>query len=250
MVVLLVSARIARSPREPATSGVQVIDNRSSGAAPAASDLELGAQPPRSITEAVDVPRPPADSVAMPTLAAPAEPDVVKTTSARPDAATNGLAARKTTAPPRPALRSPPAKASVPDDGRDELYPAGGDAMSDPDRNSDTEPTGCPPASDEGPDADADEATVPNDAPREDVAAGVSEHDTDDFLRWLPTLALGHRRRTELVERSSSDGADFAAYACEGRPAATSGQPRIESAVKVQRGRRARRTWSGMPPRS
>ncbi len=105
--------------------------------------------------------------------------------------------------------------------------------MSDPDR-SDTEPTGCSAASDEGPDADGDEATVPNDAPPEDVDAGVSEPDTDDFLRWLPTLALGHRRRTEIVERSSSDGADFAAYACEGRPAASSGQPRIESAVKVQ----------------
>jgi serine/threonine-protein kinase len=120
-VVLLVSARIVRSPREPATRGVQVIDNRGSGAAPAASDLELGARPPRSITDAVDVPRPPADSVAMPAPAAPAEPDV-KTTSARPDAATNGLAARKGTAPPRSSLRSPPAKASVPDDGRDELY--------------------------------------------------------------------------------------------------------------------------------
>ncbi len=106
--------------------------------------------------------------------------------------------------------------------------------MSDPDRINDTEPTGCPPASDEGPDADEDEATVPNDAPREDADAGVSEPDTDDFFRWLPTLALGHRRRSELVERSSSDGADFAAYACEGRPAATSGQPRIESAVKVR----------------
>jgi hypothetical protein len=133
--------------------------------------------------------------------------------------------------------------------------------MSDPDRINDTEPTGCPPASDEGPDADADEVTVPNDAPREDVAAGVSEDDTDDFLRWLPTLALGHRRRAELVERSSSDGADFAAYACEGRPALPSGQARIESAVKVQppQGskdlerdaptvpsgeRRARRRWS------
>jgi hypothetical protein len=120
-VVLLVSARIVRAPREPATSGAQVIDNRGSGAAPAASDLELGARPPRSITDAVDVPRPPADSVPMPAPAAPAEPDV-KTTSARPDAATNGLAARKATAPPRSALRSPPAKASVPDDGRDELY--------------------------------------------------------------------------------------------------------------------------------
>jgi hypothetical protein len=106
--------------------------------------------------------------------------------------------------------------------------------MSDPDRINDTEPTGCPLASDEGRDADADEATVPNDLPREDVDAGVTEPDTDDFLRWLPTLALGHRRRTQIVERSSSDGADFAAYACEGRPAATSGQPRTESAVKVQ----------------
>jgi hypothetical protein len=106
--------------------------------------------------------------------------------------------------------------------------------MSDPDRIHDTEPTGCPPASGEGPDADADEVTVPNDPSRDDVAAASSEHDTDDFLRWLPTLALGHRRRAELVERSSSDGADFAAYACEGRPAAVSGQPRIESAVNVR----------------
>ncbi len=119
VVVLLVSARVARSPREPATSEVQVTDNQNSGAAPAASDLELGAQPPRSITDAVEVPRPPADSVAMPTPA-PAEPEV-KATSARPNAATSGVAARKATAPPRPALRSPPPKAPVPDDGRDEL---------------------------------------------------------------------------------------------------------------------------------
>lgn len=112
--------------------------------------------------------------------------------------------------------------------------------MSNPDRIRDTEPTGCHPASDEGPDAEADEATVPNDAPREDVARGSGEHDTDDFLRWLPTLALGHRRRTELVERPSSDGADFAAYACEGRPATTSGPPRIESAVNVQPARGSR----------
>jgi hypothetical protein len=132
--------------------------------------------------------------------------------------------------------------------------------MSDADRIHDTEPTACPPASDKGPDADADDVTVANDGPCEDVAADESEHDTDDFLRWLPTLALGHRRRAELVERSSSDGADFAAYACVGRPAATTGQARIESAVKVQppRGskdlerdaptvltgeRRARRRW-------
>jgi hypothetical protein len=109
--------------------------------------------------------------------------------------------------------------------------------MSDPDRNNDTEPTGCPLPTDEGPDAEADEATEPNDASRDEVAAGSSEPDTEDFLRWLPTLALGHRRRAELVERPSSDGADFAAYACEGRPAATSGQPRLEPAVKVQAAR-------------
>ena len=106
--------------------------------------------------------------------------------------------------------------------------------MSDPDRINDTEPTGCPLDSGEGPDADADAATEPNDASREDVAAGSSEQDTDDFLRWLPTLALGHRRRAELVERPSSDGADFAAYACEGRPAAITGEAPTESAVKVQ----------------
>ena len=106
--------------------------------------------------------------------------------------------------------------------------------MSDPDRTNDTEPTGRPLASAESPDSDADEATTPNDASGSDVPAGATEHDTDDFLRWLPTLALGHRRRAQLVERPSSDGADFAAYAGAGRPASTSGQPRLESAVNVQ----------------
>jgi eukaryotic-like serine/threonine-protein kinase len=126
VAVLLVSARIARVPREPATRSEQVIDSQGSGAASAASDLELGARPPRSITEAVNMPGPPADSVAMPVLAAPAEADAVKTTSVPPDAATNALAARKATALPRP-LQSPPTKAApIPDDGRDELYvPAG-----------------------------------------------------------------------------------------------------------------------------
>ena len=106
--------------------------------------------------------------------------------------------------------------------------------MSDPDRVKDTEPAGRPLASAESPDSDADEATTPNDESGSDVAAGSSEHDTDDFLRWLPTLALGHRRRAQLVERPSSDGADFAAYACDGRPASASGQPRLESAANVQ----------------
>jgi serine/threonine-protein kinase len=122
VVLLLLSAKFARSSREPTTSGVQGTGNRSSAAAPMASDLEFGARPPRSITEAVDVPRPPADSVVVPTLAAPPEPGVVKTTSARPDAGPSSPATRRTTLAPRPALRSPSAKASVPDDGRDELY--------------------------------------------------------------------------------------------------------------------------------
>jgi hypothetical protein len=112
--------------------------------------------------------------------------------------------------------------------------------MSDPDRNRDTDRAGCPSACDEGLDADEDAATEPNDASRADAAGRDGENDTDDFLRWLPTLALGHRRRTELVERSSSDGADFAAYACQGRAAATSDPPRIESAVNVQPARGSR----------
>ncbi len=132
--------------------------------------------------------------------------------------------------------------------------------MSDPDWIHDTDPTGCPLDREEGPDVDADAATEPNNAPCADVAEGDGESDTDDFFRWLPTLALGHRRRAQLVERPSSDGADFAAYACEGRPAATPGHARIESAVNVQaargskdlerdaptvltEGRRARRRW-------
>jgi hypothetical protein len=112
--------------------------------------------------------------------------------------------------------------------------------MSDPDWIHDTDPTGGPLDCEEGPDVDADEATEPNNAPFADGAADPGEHDTDDFFRWLPTLALGHRRRAQLVERPSSDGADFAAYACEGRPAATPGHARIESAVNVQAGQDAK----------
>ncbi len=132
--------------------------------------------------------------------------------------------------------------------------------MSDPDRDSDTELTRCRLASGDGPDAHADEATEPNPPSCADTSESSGENDTDDFLRWLPTLALGHRRRTEIVERPSSDGADFAVYACEGHPAATSGHARVESAVNVQaardskdlqrdaptvltRERRARRGW-------
>ncbi|MGH7435124.1 MAG: hypothetical protein ACRENE_05580, partial [Polyangiaceae bacterium] len=122
VVLLLLGARSARSSREPTTSGAQVLESRGSGAASSASDLELGAQPPPSITEAADGPKSPADSVAVLTLSAPSAPDAVKTTGAHADAGPSGVAARKTAGPPRPALRSPPPKPSVPDDGRDELY--------------------------------------------------------------------------------------------------------------------------------
>jgi hypothetical protein len=121
--------------------------------------------------------------------------------------------------------------------------------MSDPDRTNDSEPTGRPLASAESPGSDADEATTPNDASGSDVAAVSGEHDTDDFLRWLPTLALGHRRRAQLVERPSSDGADFAAYAGGGRPASTSSQPRLESAANVQMSLRGRPQASMDPER-
>jgi len=121
VVLLLVSARFARSSREPTTRGVQIVDSRGSGAAPAVSDLEFGARPPRSIAEAVDAPRAPADSVVPPKFAAPAEPAVAKT-NGRSDAGSGGAVVRRATLPPRPALRSPSAKVSVPDDGRDELY--------------------------------------------------------------------------------------------------------------------------------
>jgi serine/threonine-protein kinase len=122
LVLLLVSARIARSSREPPTRETQMINNRSSGGAPTTSDLEFGAQPPPSITEAVDVSRAPADSVVMPAVAATSEPGVVKSTRTGSDGGAGAPAARRATLPPRPALRSPPPKASVPDDGRDELY--------------------------------------------------------------------------------------------------------------------------------
>ena len=105
--------------------------------------------------------------------------------------------------------------------------------MNDADHTNDTEPTGCPLASEEGLDPQAEELTAPSDAPPEDVAASSREHDTDDFLRWLPTMSLGYRRRAELVERPSSDGADFAAYACEGPLAAASARVQPESGVRV-----------------
>ena len=120
--ILLVSARIARSPRERVAGGVQLIESRTSGAAPVASDLGVGAEPPQWITEAAHVPKAAAESAVLPTIVVPAEPSVAKTTSARSDGGAGGPVLRRATLPPRPALRSPSVKPSVPDDGRDELY--------------------------------------------------------------------------------------------------------------------------------
>jgi hypothetical protein len=93
----------------------------------------------------------------------------------------------------------------------------------------DTDPTGPPvdtADTDPGDVTDSD-ATSPSD----DLQ---SEVDADDLLRWLPTLGNRHRRRTELVERPTSGGADFAAYACEARPAAASARRRPEAKVLVR----------------
>src|SRR5450432_1039078 len=95
--------------------------------------------------------------------------------------------------------------------------------MSDPD---DTEPTGRPDACAEG--------TDPGEGADDTLPDAPEEGDSDAFFRWLPTMWLGHRRGKELVERPSSDGANFAAYACEGRPAPASMRLRPEATVQVQ----------------
>ena len=102
--------------------------------------------------------------------------------------------------------------------------------MNDPD---DTEPTGRPDACTEG--------TDPGEGADDTFPDAPEEGDTDDFFRWLPTLWNGHRRRAELVERPSSEGADFASYACEGRPVAASARVRPEAKVQV---------WTDVSPRS
>jgi hypothetical protein len=95
--------------------------------------------------------------------------------------------------------------------------------MNDPD---DTEPAGRP--------DDCAEGTDPGQETDDTLLDTPEEEDTDAFLRWLPTMWLGHRRRKELVERPSSDGASFAAYACEGRPAPPSMRLQPEATVHVQ----------------
>jgi hypothetical protein len=106
--------------------------------------------------------------------------------------------------------------------------------MNDPEGDSDTEPTGHPVASAEDTDRGGAEMMETNDKFPEELEAQPSEHDTEDFWRWLPTMWLGHRRGKELVQRASSDGADFAAYAGAGRPARASVPLRPEATVQVR----------------
>ena len=105
--------------------------------------------------------------------------------------------------------------------------------MKDPDKLHDTEPIEPPMPSvdDTEPGVDPVDST---DALLDGLGKTSADGDTDDFLRWLPTMSLGHRRRKELVERSSSDGADFAAYACEGRPAVSAAPGHAEGQVQVE----------------
>jgi hypothetical protein len=105
--------------------------------------------------------------------------------------------------------------------------------MTDRERLSDTDPMGIPvdrAATDPG----GEEVTDPDDTYPEGLDALASEDDTEDFLRWLPTIGVGHRRRKELVRRPSSEGADFAAYACEGRSVAASSRVPAEAKVQVR----------------
>jgi hypothetical protein len=109
--------------------------------------------------------------------------------------------------------------------------------MNDPEGAHDTEPSGAPAASTE-PGADNDpsggDITEPG-PPREEVEANPGDGDsTEDFFRWLPTMWLWHRRRRELVERRSSDGADFATYASAGRPARAAVRAEAKDTVEVQ----------------
>ncbi len=114
--------------------------------------------------------------------------------------------------------------------------------MKDPEEAHDTDPTGRPVASVEDTDPQDDAVTERNDTSPEAFEDGSGEHDTGGFLQWLPTMWLGYRRRKELVLRPSSDGADFAAYACAGRPVAASMPSRPEAdAVQVE---------TTMPPES
>ncbi|MGH7437630.1 MAG: hypothetical protein ACRENE_18285 [Polyangiaceae bacterium] len=82
--------------------------------------------------------------------------------------------------------------------------------------------------------------TDPGPEPTEDTVSDerelAEEQDSDDFWQWLPTMGLAHRRRKELVERRSSDGADFAAYAGAARPAVAAPTMRFDAKVRIASG--------------
>jgi hypothetical protein len=106
--------------------------------------------------------------------------------------------------------------------------------MKDPEGVHDTEPSARAVASAEDTDPAGSEGTDTSDTSPDPLDADRSEQDTPDFLRWLPTMWLGYRRRKELVHRRSSDGADFVAYASAARPVAASSHVRPEATVQVR----------------
>jgi hypothetical protein len=108
--------------------------------------------------------------------------------------------------------------------------------MKDPDEVHDTEPGGdcAETAHDSDTDPGGGPLTETTDALLEGLPTDPSEEPEEDFFRWLPTMWLDHRRRQELVQRRSSDGADFVAYAARARPVAASGPVPAEPTVQVQ----------------
>jgi hypothetical protein len=106
--------------------------------------------------------------------------------------------------------------------------------MKDPEGVHDTEPSARAVASAEDTDPAGREGTDTSDTSPDPLDADRSEQDTPDFLRWLPTMWLGYRRRKELVHRRSSDGADFVEYASAARPVAASSHVRPEATVQVR----------------
>jgi hypothetical protein len=108
--------------------------------------------------------------------------------------------------------------------------------MNDREETNDTEPSGAADMSAEpGADTDpsGDEVTEPGPLSQRS-AASPTDDSSEDFFRWLPTLWLWHRRRRELVERRSSDGGDFVAYASAGRPVRASVSAEAKNTVEVR----------------
>jgi hypothetical protein len=121
-VAALVTAGIAGSSRGSDAKGVKSIESRTFGDGVPASDLAV--EQARSATAPVDARDAAAEFPSPPSwLGLASDPMVVGTASAQPDRGPGVSALRKAAPPPaRPALRAAPAKARLPDDGRDELY--------------------------------------------------------------------------------------------------------------------------------